>query len=117
MTKRQPRPDRRYRKLLPAVLTTAAIAAGALPAATEAAPGAELSLKPTSTGYALVQPVGPRRLLGGRRPRSRALPAARAADGRDPAALRRRQPFQIHASSSRSIAALWQHPPPACASR
>ena len=50
MTKRQPRPDRRYRKLLPAVLTTAAIAAGALPAATEAAPGAELSLKPTSTG-------------------------------------------------------------------
>ena len=58
MTKRQPRPDRRYRKLLPAVLTTAAIAAAALPAATEAAPGAELSLKPTSTGYALVSPSG-----------------------------------------------------------
>ena len=37
---------------------SAAIAAGALPAATEAAPGAELSLKPTSTGYALVSPSG-----------------------------------------------------------
>ena len=58
MTKRQPRPDRRYRKLLPAVLTTAAIAAGALPADTEAAPGAELALEPTSTGYALVSPSG-----------------------------------------------------------
>ena len=58
MTKRQPRPDRRYRRLLPAVLTTAAIAAGALPGTTEAAPGAELKLEATATGYALVSPSG-----------------------------------------------------------
>jgi hypothetical protein len=58
MTKRQPRPDRRFRKLLPAVVTTAAIAVGALPTSAEAAPGAELALRPTSTGYALVSPSG-----------------------------------------------------------
>ena len=52
------RPDRRFRRLLPAALSTAAIAVGALPGAAQAAPAANLTLKPTATGYALVSPAG-----------------------------------------------------------
>ena len=55
---REPRPDRRYRRLLPTVLTSAAIAAGALPVGAQAAPTPELSLRATSSGYALVTPAG-----------------------------------------------------------
>ena len=58
MTKREPRPDRRFRRLLPAVVASAAIAAGVLPGAAQAAPAADLALKPTATGYALVGPSG-----------------------------------------------------------
>jgi hypothetical protein len=58
MTEREPRPDRRFRRLLPTVLASAALAAGALPGAAQAAPGATLTLKPTTTGYALVSPSG-----------------------------------------------------------
>jgi hypothetical protein len=54
---REPRPDRRYRRLLPTVLSSAAIAAGALPGVAQAAPP-KLSLRATTTGYALVTPAG-----------------------------------------------------------
>jgi hypothetical protein len=53
----EPRPDRRFRRLLPTVLTSAAIAAG-LPAAAQASPTPELSLRAVSGGYALVTPAG-----------------------------------------------------------
>ena len=56
MTERSP--DRRYRRLPAAVLTTAAIAAGALPGAASASPSPDLSLKPTPGGWALVTPAG-----------------------------------------------------------
>ena len=52
------RPDRRYRRLLPTVLSSAALAVGVLPGSAQAAPPAELSLKATTTGYALVSPSG-----------------------------------------------------------
>jgi hypothetical protein len=55
---REPRPDRRHRRLLPTVLSSAAIAAGMLPGAAQAAPAPELSLKATTSGYALVTPAG-----------------------------------------------------------
>jgi hypothetical protein len=53
----EPRPDRRFRRLLPTVLTSAAIAAG-LPGAAQAAPTPELSLRATTSGYALVTAAG-----------------------------------------------------------
>jgi hypothetical protein len=54
----EPRPDRRYHRLLPTVLTSAAIAAG-LPGAAQAAPAPELSLRATTGGgYALVTSAG-----------------------------------------------------------
>jgi hypothetical protein len=53
----EPRPDRRFRRLLPTVLTSAAIAAG-LPGAAQAAPTPELSLRATTGGFALVTPAG-----------------------------------------------------------
>ena len=55
---RQRRPDRRYRRLLPTVMTAAVIATGALPSASSASPRTDLSLKPTSGGWALVTPAG-----------------------------------------------------------
>ena len=58
MTKREPRPDRRFRRLLPTVLSSAAIAVGVLPAAASAAPAPQLKLTPTTTGYALVTEAG-----------------------------------------------------------
>jgi len=53
---REPRPDRRYRRLIPTVLSSAAIAAGVLPGMAQAAPP-ELSLRATTAGYALVTPA------------------------------------------------------------
>jgi hypothetical protein len=53
----EPRPDRRSRRLLPTVMTSAAIAAG-LPGAAQAAPTPELSLRATTSGYALVTAAG-----------------------------------------------------------
>jgi hypothetical protein len=55
---RQRRPDRRYRRLLPTVLATTALAVGALPSAASASPTTDLSLKPTFGGWALVTPAG-----------------------------------------------------------
>ena len=55
---REPRPDRRHRRLLPTVLSSAAIAVGVVPGVAQAAPAPELSLKATTTGYALVTPAG-----------------------------------------------------------
>jgi hypothetical protein len=49
---------RRHRRLLPAALAAAAIAAGALPSASSASPSPNLSLKPTPGGWALVTPAG-----------------------------------------------------------
>jgi hypothetical protein len=53
----EPRPDRRFRRLVPTVLTSAAIAAG-LPGAAQAAPTPELSLRATTGGFALVTAAG-----------------------------------------------------------
>lgn len=53
----EPRPDRRYRRLLATVLTSVAIAAG-LPGAAQAAPTPELSLRATTGGYALITAAG-----------------------------------------------------------
>jgi hypothetical protein len=58
MTKRQPRPDRRFRRLLPTVLSSAALAAASLPGVAHASPGPHLRLQPTATGYALVSESG-----------------------------------------------------------
>jgi uncharacterized membrane protein YccC len=59
MTKRQPRPDRRFRRLLPTVLSSAALAAASLPGVAHAATGPpHLTLRPTATGYALVSESG-----------------------------------------------------------
>ncbi len=53
----EPRPDRRFRRLLPTVLTSAAIAAG-LPGAAQAAPRPSSRWRATTSGYALVTAAG-----------------------------------------------------------
>lgn len=55
---RQRLPNRRYRRLIPAVLSSVAIAAGALPGDAAASPATNLSLRPTTTGWSLVTPAG-----------------------------------------------------------